>query len=65
MARSNNGKSTGFEQSHIATAVEHCRRIFTKARFQAARILCIRAADYPDGTCLPAFDNLAQQESAP
>ena len=45
MARSYDGKPTGFEQSHVATAVEHCRRIFTKSGLQATRILGIGAAN--------------------
>jgi hypothetical protein len=60
MRASDDGKSTGFEQSHVATAVEHCRRIFTKARLQTTRVLCIGTADYPDGASLPALDHLAQ-----
>ena len=36
-----------------------------QAGLQAARVLCIGTANYPDGTCLPALDHLAQQESAP
>src|SRR3546814_8924995 len=65
LARSDDGKPSGVEQSHVATAVEHCRRIFAKAHFQATRILGIGAADDPNGACLPVLDHLAQQESAP
>jgi len=64
MARSNDGKPACFEQSHVATTVEHCRGVFAQAGLQAARVLCIGTANYPDGTCLPTLDHLAQQESA-
>ena len=65
MPRSDDGKPTGFEQSHVATAVEHCRRIFAQAGLQATRILGVGATDHPNGARLPALDHLAQQESAP
>ncbi len=65
MARSNDGKPAGFEQSHVATAVEHRRRVFAQAGLQTAGVLCIGTANYPNGACLPALDHLTQQESAP
>ena len=63
IARTNNSESTGFQQTDIAAAVQHCRCIFSQSRFQAGRVLGISTAHYPNGACLPALNRLAEEKS--